>query len=55
MTAVDNLAVRKFNTLKTLWWAVAVPVLSLGALIGFGCAVGGCDLNFGTWNLSSSY
>jgi hypothetical protein len=57
MTAVDNLAVRKFNTLKTLWWAVGVPVLTLGAIVGVGCAVAGCDMNmnFGSWSWTSSY
>jgi len=46
--AIDGVAIRKFNTLKTVWWGVGVPVLALGALVGVACAGGGCNMNFGS-------
>lgn len=48
LTAVDRVATRKFNTQKTVWWVVGVPVLALGAVVALACAGGGCSMNFGS-------
>jgi hypothetical protein len=52
LSAVDKIAIRKFNTLKTVWWVVGVPVIALGALVGLACAGGGCNMSFGSWSYS---
>ena len=40
---VENVAVRKFNLLKTGFWTLVVPVGGLYGLIGVGClTAGGC-------------
>lgn len=52
LSAVDKVAIRKFNTLKTAWWVVGVPVIALGTLAGLACAGGGCNMSFGSWSYS---
>ena len=50
MMAIDGVAIRKFNALKTVWWGVGVPVLTLGAAVAVACAGGGCNMSFGSWS-----